>query len=59
MAELIKNDGYSIDEDYELDDSLRFRKNERPNDQINIVINYILPISPIPKYLHPTSILIK
>jgi len=43
LAELIKSDGYSIDEDYELNDSLRFRKIERPNDQINIVINYVLP----------------
>ena len=51
LAELIKNDGYSIDEDYELDDSLRFRKIERPNDQINIVINYVLPNITAPEVL--------
>ncbi len=51
LAELIKNDGYSIDEDYGLEDSLRFRKIERPNDQINIVINYILPNITAPEVL--------
>ena len=51
LAELIKSDGYSIDEDYELNDSLRFRKIERPNDQINIVINYVLPNITAPEVL--------